>query len=156
MDLNKLYQEVLIFNTLAGNLDNVDKNSIALQLDLQQEEYIETVDAFDNKDAIELVDGAIDQIVVGLGLLQKLEAAGVNVEDAFTRINQNNLSKFSDSILSQPPNTTAEFNKRWEKWVFKDKNTGKVKKPLDFSPVELSSVNTGKLLGILSQDLEAQ
>ena len=154
MNLNKLYEQVKIFNELAGNLDNVDKASIALQLDIAQEEYIETVDAFDAKNPIELLDGYIDQIVVGFGGLQKLEALGVDVETAFERVNNNNLSKFSDSVLQQPPNTTATFNKRWEKWVFKDSLTGKVKKPLDFAPVDLSDINTGKLLGVLSQDLE--
>jgi len=154
MNLNKLYEQVKIFNELAGNLDNVDKASIALQLDIAQEEYIETVDAFDAKNPIELLDGYIDQIVVGFGGLQKLEALGVDVETAFERVNNNNLSKFSDSVLQQPPKTTATFNKRWEKWVFKNNQTGKIMKPLDFSPVDLSDINTGKLLGVLSQDLE--
>ena len=154
MNLNILYEQVKIFNELAGSLENVNKSSIALQLDLIQEEFLETVQAFDEKDPVEFVDGVADMFVVLSGLMQKLEALGVDVETAFERVNNNNLSKFSDSVLQQPPNTIATFNKRWEKWVFKNNQTGKIMKPLDFSPVDLSDINTGKLLGVLSQDLE--
>ena len=154
MDVTKLYNDVKIFNELAGSLENVNKSSIALQLDLIQEEFLETVQAFDEKDPVEFVDGVADMFVVLSGLMQKLEALGVDVEAAFERVNNNNLSKFSDSVLQQPPKTTATFNKRWEKWVFKNNQTGKIMKPLDFSPVDLSGINTGKLLGVLSQDLE--
>lgn len=154
MNLTKLYEQVEIFNTISGSLAKVDKASLALQLDLQQEEFIETVDAYDNKNPVELLDGVIDQAVVLFGMMQKLNALGVDVEGAFERVNQNNLSKFSDSPLQQPPKTVAVFNKRWEVWVFKDAITGKIKKPIDFVPVDLSDINTGKLLGVLSQDLE--
>ena len=135
------YGSVFKFNDISGNLNKPDKDSIALQLDLIQEEYIETVDAFDADDKVEILDGACDMFVVVCGLLQKLEAQGCDVEEALMRVCENNLSKFP-STANNATNTwsgdyTPHFNKKHKVLVLKDKN-GKIRKPEGFKPVDLS------------------
>lgn len=127
------------FNTIAGQLDDPDKGSIALQLDLIQEEYLEGVEAFDLEDKVGLLDSAIDMWVVVSGLLQKLDKLGFNVSEALTRVSENNLSKFIP--LGQPVHyekgIISEYNDKYEVVVLKDL-TGKVRKPVNYKPVDLS------------------
>jgi hypothetical protein len=137
-----LYRKVQSFNELGGNLDNVTSDSRALQLDLIQEEYIETVEAFDKRNAVEFVDGVVDMWVVVTGLIQKLEALGVDMEDAIDQVCDNNLSKFmpyETGWQSQVPQG-CDVEVKNGRLVIKDINTGKIKKPLNFVPVNLSNV----------------
>jgi len=141
--VGQAFGSVLKFNDIAGQLIEPNKDSIALQLDLIQEEYLETVDAFDNEDRVEVLDGAIDMWVVVSGLLQKLEAMGYNVEEALKRVTDNNLSKFP-STANNAENSwngdyTPHFNKKHQVLVLKDKN-GKVRKPDGYKPVNLSDL----------------
>lgn len=140
------YQQVELFNEIAGNFDNVTIESISNQLDIDYEEVIETITAFDERNDVEFLDGLVDRFVTGMGLLQKAERAGYNVAEAVKRVNLNNLSKFPsyfENTLTgqvkniQPEGTTLELNPRFDVLVFKDAN-GKVKKPLNFVPVDLS------------------
>lgn len=142
----KAYSEVKKFNEIAGQLDVVTEESIALQLDLIQEEYLETVEAFDGKNNVELLDGAIDMFVVVSGLLQKLEASGYNVAEAMKRVTDNNLSKFPawqdmkgiplPSDFSGANGWTHYLNEEYLVWVIRDGN-GKIRKPEGFQSVEL-------------------
>lgn len=136
----KAYNEVKKFNEIAGQLDVVTEGSIALQLDLIQEEYLETVEAFDGKNNVELLDGAIDMFVVVSGLLQKLEASGYNVAEAMKRVTDNNLSKFPDvatrSGVVIPSEWQVNLNEEHNVVVFRNQ-VGKIMKPPGFVPVEL-------------------
>ena len=138
--IQESFYNIYQFNDLAGNLEDVKPNSIAAQLDFIQEEYLETVEAFDLKDDKELLDGAIDIFVTSVGLLQKLEAAGFNVKEAMQRVDQNNLSKFlrydQEVMDNKHFKWTMKFNDKYQRWVLKDA-LGKVKKPLNFKPVEI-------------------
>ena len=89
-----IYNQVKKFNTVAGQLENVTKQSLALQMELIQEEYLELVQAFDDEDDEEYLDATADLFVTVAGLMQKLEAAGFNVEEAMNRVAENNLDKF--------------------------------------------------------------
>lgn len=169
------YQQVELFNEIAGNFDNVTIESISNQLDIDYEEVIETITAFDERNDVEFLDGLVDRFVTGMGLLQKAERAGYNVAEAVKRVNANNLSKYLpyhkveivdfESIGNkysleevqlksaswydrehQPPNTTAIENERFSVVMFKDAN-GKVKKPLNFIPVDLSGTYPDFLKG---------
>lgn len=139
----KAYSEVKKFNEIAGQLDVVTEESIALQLDLIQEEYLETVEAFDGKNNVELLDGAIDMFVVVSGLLQKLEASGYNVAEAMKRVTDNNLSKFPDDAPPTIP-VPVEWNEQWtlihnrqhKVLVWRDGN-GKIRKPHGYQSVDL-------------------
>ena len=152
--MNAHYDSVKIFNTISGSLDEVNKSSLALQIDLLQEEFLETVEAFDNKDATEFLDGVADMFVVIAGLIQKLEALGVNVDAAIRKVCVNNLDKFPENTTCQPDNTIVVYNKMYGRVAFLDDVTSKIRKPLDFTSVDLSDVEMGSLIGVLSQDLE--
>lgn len=150
------YQQVELFNEIAGNFDNVTIESLSNQLDIDYEEVIETITAFDERNDVEFLDGLVDRFVTGMGLLQKAERAGYNVAEAVKRVNLNNLSKFPSYTVNpevpvyrsdckhficeegiRPEGTTVAVNERFSVLVFKDAN-GKVKKPLNFVPVDLS------------------
>ena len=136
--IQEAYKNVKLFNEIGGSANNISHEALALQMDLIQEEYLELVEAFDNRDDIEYLDAVCDLFVVLSGLMQKLEVAGFDVSGALKKVNENNLSKYSISVLQQPSNTVREYNDRFEVYVFKDKDTMKIKKPLDFVPVNLS------------------
>lgn len=138
------YEEVKRFNRYAGQLENVSKDSIALQLDLIQEEYLETVEAFDNEDPVELLDGAVDMFVVVSGLLQKLEASGYDVATAVEKVVANNNTKFVvGSILNSTFAKQNGYTTTYQKFggitvgSYRDTN-GKLKKPPGFESVVLS------------------
>lgn len=140
--VGQAFGSVLKFNEIAGQLSNPDKDSIALQLDLIQEEYLETVEAFDELNRVGVLDGALDMWVVVSGLLQKLEAMGYNVEEGLKRVTDNNLTKFPEIGFTQeyvPDNHSQTFNKKHKVYVLKNEN-GKVKKPHGFKPVSLSDL----------------
>ena len=133
------------FNDMCGNLENVDKDSIDLQLNIFWEEVCEMFKAFDENDDVELLDGAVDSLVVLSGLLLKMEKAGFKVAEAMERIDLNNLSKFvkiDDPKINEVKQDalskgyTFEPNYGYGRVVIKDVN-GKVRKPSTFKPVEI-------------------
>lgn len=136
--LGKNYTAIQKFNDISGNLDNITQQSIALQLDLIQEEYLETVQAYDEEDMQEICDGAADMFVVVCGLLQKLEAYGCDMEEILNRVCENNLSKYPTvgMAIRYDPALSVTVNEKHQVYVIKDIN-GKVRKPLDFVPVNL-------------------
>jgi len=136
------YFKVQQFNSLGGNLETITKQSLALQLDLIQEEYLETVEAFDNQDSTEFVDGVADMYVVVTGLIQKLERMGVNMKEAIDRVCDNNLQKFplyQDGWQDIIPEGCS-VNTVDGRLVIKKITTGKIMKPLNFKPVDLTNV----------------
>lgn len=162
------YQQVELFNEIASNLDNVTIDSLDNQLSFVFEELVETIDALESKDDKEYIDGLADIFVTVAGLLQKSEKAGYNVSDAIRLVNINNLSKFIPyhpynsakaaptfvaqgtlfeyKFEQQPPNTEIEVSSHHSVIVFKDVD-GKVKKPLNFVPVDLSGTYPDFLKG---------
>lgn len=67
-----------------------DKKKLAFRLDLLSEEYNETMKAWRDGDAEEIVDGLIDLIVISIGTL---ELAGVDVQKAWDEVMRANMSK---------------------------------------------------------------
>lgn len=138
--VGQAYGSVLKFNEIASQLNNPNKDSIALQLDLIQEEYLEGVEAYDKEDRVELLDSAVDMWVVVSGLLQKLEVMGYDVEEALKRVTDNNLTKFADmGQLTVQEGFTQTYNKKHKMYVLKDSN-GKVRKYPWYKPVNLSDL----------------
>lgn len=135
-----MYNQVKKFNAVAGQFENVTTQSLALQMDLIQEEYLELVQAFDDKDDAEYLDATADLFVTVAGLMQKLDAAGFKVAEAITRVNENNLSKFNSTGNFQPPNTNAIYNKQYDSYSFINKDTGKIMKPTNFLSVDLEGL----------------
>lgn len=141
IDFEKLYQDVAEFNRIAGNLDNVTLESIDNQLSFIFEEFSETITGIEEENAKELIDGACDTFVTVAGLLQKLEAAGVDIREAINRVNQNNLSKFvpiTEPLLYDPQFTVSVDEKSGRR-ILKDGN-GKIRKPNNFVSVDLQDI----------------
>ena len=133
-----VYNSVKRFNEIAGNLNNVDSDSIAAQMDFLQEEYLELVDAFDADNKVEILDAVCDLRVVLDGLVQKLEAQGYNVEDAMTAVCENNLSKFKSTVSkADKERYTVSLNNKHKVFVLKDDN-GKIRKPDSYESVNLT------------------
>lgn len=72
------------------NAEEMTLDKLKFRLSLLTEEYNETIHAFENNDAEELVDGLIDLIVIAIGTL---ELAGVDVDKAWKEVMRANLSK---------------------------------------------------------------
>jgi hypothetical protein len=152
--IQEAYKNVELFNSIAGNLDNVTPESIDNQLSFIFEELTETIEAvergmFEDLDAdynpeVELVDGVCDLFVTVAGLIQKMEVAGFDVAGALKKVNDNNLQKFPQWDVRKnenelaPPNTRTIIDGNHCVLIFKDKDTGKIKKPTNFVPVNLS------------------
>lgn len=135
------YNNIRKFNNIAENLQGDMIPQIDNQLGYIFEEFQETVTALEERDAVELLDGAVDVWVTVVGLLQKLEVAGFNVAEAIKRVDENNLSKFpaKGKPLVYSANHHAVFNEKYQVSVIKDVG-GKVRKPSNFKPVDLSDL----------------
>ncbi len=66
------------------------RDYLKFRLDMVQEEVTETIDAFNNKDAQEVVDGLIDAIVFAIGTL---DAFKVDAYEAWARVHAANMAK---------------------------------------------------------------
>jgi phosphoribosyl-ATP pyrophosphohydrolase len=139
--IEQSYNNVFIFNDVANNLTDVTLSSIASQLDFIQEEYLETVQAYDDANTVELLDGACDLLVTVFGLLQKLEATGFDVAEAIQRVDANNLSKYipAGKTVRYSNEFHTEFNEKYQVSVVKDKN-GKIRKHGEFKEVDLTGL----------------
>jgi hypothetical protein len=135
------YESTRVFNSVAGNLTDVDAIDVDNQLNFIFEEMQETITAFEKGDAVETLDGACDLFVTVAGLMQKLESAGFNVEEALKRVCQNNMDKYIPvgKPLSYDAAFTATLNEEHNVWVICDSNH-KIRKPLTFKSVNLSDL----------------
>lgn len=82
---NKDFQTKFKFDAEPMDLEKLD-----FRLQLLREEFLETVQACENFDAEEVVDGHIDLIVIALGNLYLL---GVDIEKAWDEVFRANMSK---------------------------------------------------------------
>jgi hypothetical protein len=144
------YKDVVLFNTLAGNLTGVTDESVDAQISFIFSELEETITGFEEGNRVEVLDGACDLFVTVAGLMQKLEAQGYDVATALDRVNANNLTKFPKDVSPEDGRQyTASFNAQYSRYVLKD-STGKVRKPSNFVSVYL-----GDLLPVRFRDAAA-
>ena len=130
-----------LFNELAGKDTKCSFTDMYQQSMLVHEEVLEIIDGIRHNNPEEVLDGAIDVLVVTLGLLQKLEELGVDVSKAMQKTAINNFSKFPtdrviavasvDALKEKGVDCNFEYNEGYEVYVIKDTND-KVRKPLDF------------------------
>lgn len=147
-NIQTAYESVRKFNTIAGNLSHANHeqtlDGLYSQLEFIESELKETIQAFDEQDTVELVDGACDLFVTVAGFMQRLEAAGVNIEKALARVNENNMTKFPQTFEHnqnpdmQPDGTELVFTD-YGHVVYKRHYDSKVMKPTTFVPVDLTS-----------------
>ena len=146
--VSRFESSVFSFNATAGNFENMNDiesigESLSSQAALILEEVKETIEA---KNYIEALDGVVDVLVTAFGYAQMLEHIGVDVAKAMNLIAENNLSKFplSDEDAQRSVKMYADKGinvtaiKNDGRWVIKDEK-GKVRKPYNYKPVDLSS-----------------
>ncbi len=142
--IQKCYNSVYDFNNIAGNFNGVDVVSLGHQLDFIYEELRESWLPIYNglalkENQIEILDGACDMFVTVAGLMQKLSAMGYSVEEALTRVCENNMSKFPTVVKQDDlqKGWDVTYNTEHNVCVLKDEN-GKIRKPQNFVSVDLS------------------
>ena len=149
--IEQLKQGTYTFNTIAGTGDELDDTAFIQQYEVLVEEVKEIGDALVASNLVEVVDGVIDTLVVALGLWQKLENKGVDMNKAAELIAANNLSKYPSLTKSEVVDATIEMYKAknievevtsnipYHCYVFRNKATGKILKPYGFESVDISS-----------------
>lgn len=137
--LSKAYADVEEFNEICGNLQNVDEASVDLQISLCFEEMTEVIEAFEQRDAVELAKEVADLWVVVTGLVQKLRAGGTDMGNVIGDVCKNNLDKFIPlgEPLQYDEAFSASFNQKYGRWVIKD-SAGKVRKSSTYKKCDVS------------------
>ena len=102
-DLVKYYKRVNEWNVKAGAQDHPPFSTewwkaVELQTKLLVEESTEAYDASKYEDSVELLDGAIDTMVIAFKFLDMLDKAGFDISGAFESICTNNDAKIFDSF----------------------------------------------------------
>lgn len=154
-DLYNHYKAVLDWNTKCNVRDEIPFSaewwrSIDLQTNLLVEEATEAKDASTFCDKTELLDGAVDSFVILSKLLDMLDKAGFDVQGAIETIQANNDEKVYNSYY-EACEQKEKLENRDDVEYFVDtgihngmafytikKMTGKVAKPINFIPVDLS------------------
>jgi predicted HAD superfamily Cof-like phosphohydrolase len=79
-----------------------DEPQSKLYMDLIEEEFNETKEAFNNKDVVEVADGIADMVWVIMGLSSTL---GIDFYKVWEAVYQSNMSKVQDGMLIKNPET---------------------------------------------------
>jgi len=152
------YEKIFLLNTLIGNkgvrpLSPEFWSEVRNQTELVVEEAGETLDACIEEDMTELIDGVADIMVVAIGLFQKLQLCGIDIDEALQLVCDNNLEKFH-STAEHANETLESFREKGvetfvrlstmedgtEYYAVIRKSDGKMLKPHDFVGVDLSEV----------------
>jgi hypothetical protein len=133
--------DVYAFNEIADKHKAATHLDLCKQFSLITEELKELADGLSTNNPVEVLDGVVDVLVTGLGLLQKLEALGFNTQKALHDTAVNNLSKYpmqeSIAVLTAQKfeadnvNVSVTYNSAYDLFVIKD-DQDKVRKPINF------------------------
>lgn len=145
-NLVELYDGTLMFNSIAGQLNNITQASLDHQAKLCLDEAIElTESGTDKQNALK---EAIDVLVTAFGYIQKLEKIyGCDVALAMNVVNENNLSKFAENADDLLPSVRMYMDKGIKVDVQYDQESGlsclkdeagKVRKPDWYKDADLS------------------
>jgi len=154
------YQKILQFNKAFGvdqydtpqfNIFDKDPKLIQYRLSLILEEVQELKDSIAQKDLVETVDALTDIMYVTLGAFT---AIGVDADKAFDLVHKSNMSKLCTS--EEEAQKTVQWYKENESqrydspsyrmsddnvhWVVYNKNTKKILKNINYSPVKFDSI----------------
>lgn len=142
------------FNTIAGvdcKWRYVDDTLLGMQMNILEEEFDETKEAYLGDDRQEVIDGACDLIVVAAGLLHRL---GVEPNIAMQAVNQSNASKFcynehdANMSVAAYSSDTRYKNVHWQLvqgvYVIRGKKVGgtgwKILKGINYKAPDLSGM----------------
>lgn len=144
------------FNEIAGKHKLTNLKDIELQYKLILEETKEIKEkGIDHNNTKEVVDGVVDVMVTALGLMQKLEILGIDMNKAMRDTAYNNLTKYpSDERIAvetaikyeeEGTQVKVEYNSEYELFVIKNMKD-KVMKPINFESNDLSDCIPTELL----------
>jgi hypothetical protein len=155
-NISDFQMDCYAFNEVADKHNKTTLKDIDFQYKLILEETKEIKEkGIDKNNAKEVLDGAIDVMVTALGLLQKLEYLGVDVNKAMRDTAANNLTKYPSKELTAIQTAQmyeedgvavdVHYNSEYELFVIKNWND-KVMKPIGFESNDLSDCIPKKLL----------
>lgn len=147
-DISEFQMDCYAFNDIAGKDTQCSLKDIESQYNLILEETKEIKEkGIDKNNAKEVVDGVADVLVTALGLVQKLENLGVDMNKALRDTAYNNLTKYpSDERIAietaqkyeqEGVQVKVEYNSEYELFVIKNMKD-KVMKPVGFESNDLS------------------
>ena len=157
MKLQNLVDMSLQFNAISGADKETDIKSIDKQLGFVLDEARELKDAVNNyylafTEEGEIVKEALDVLVTVVGLLQKMQNRGYDIEAAANEVGLNNLSKYPKThtealqslqdLTKQGVNAYVSYNPVYNCYVIRDVENGKVRKPSNY--VKVNSDNFPK------------
>ena len=130
-DINDMHKKYGVHDWIKEELSREDKDWSRLNKFLQfrinflKEELTETQDAFDNKDAAEVVDGLIDLCVIAIGTL---DAFNVDAQKAWEEVHTANMMKERGIKKTRPNPLGLPDLIKPEGWVGPnhDENTGNI------------------------------
>lgn len=130
-DINDMHSKYGVHDWIKEELNREDKDWSRLNKFLQfrinflKEELTETEDAFNNKDAAEVVDGLIDLCVIAIGTL---DAFNVDAQKAWEEVHAANMMKERGIKKTRPNPLGLPDLIKPEGWVGPnhDKNTGNI------------------------------
>lgn len=163
MQSQSYFQKVVEFNKLFGVLDSSemkpkcdilekDPKTVEFCLKLIREENKELEQAVKDNDFVEVIDAIADSIYVLLGMSARL---GVNMDDAFRLVHENNMSKLCKTE-EEAQRSVKYYENNKEKlgydtpayrravddihWVVYNESTKKILKSIEWKPVDLTGV----------------
>lgn len=158
MNLQNLVNLSLKFNEISGADKELDAIALRNQVKFVSDEARELDDAEDwyistGTGEGELVKEALDVLVTVVGVLQKMQNRGYDIEAAANEVGLNNLSKYPKTheeamqslkdLADQGVNAYAGYNAAHDRYVIRDCNTGKVRKPSAYVKVDSSNFKKG-------------
>ena len=99
------------------------KNTLDFRMDLLEEEFSETVLAYDKGEPDEIVDGMIDLIYIAIGTMSM---AGVDINKAWDLVHNANMQKLPGLKAGRKNDNNSQDAMKPESWVAPDHsdNTG--------------------------------
>ena len=148
--VGELYEDTYAFNDISGAIRETSDESFVSQIDFIEEEFNELKHGVLNNDNVETLDGLVDCAVTLMGYMQKFHfTTGADIGTAMQLVATNNLEKYpktkqlaEDTVkmyADKGVDTYYTYNDTYQVYVIRDKITGKVKKPMGFKSVDLSS-----------------
>lgn len=147
--LKECIEDVVLFNTYAGNYDNITDEFLLSQARVVREEGCELLDAVANNEGKEQVlKECVDVLVTITGFATMLQRAGYDVLGAWKAVNANNLDKFPTSYTDACYTLTGYESTEVSvagfqmievdssRWAIKDGN-GKIRKPIGYEKVSV-------------------
>lgn len=153
MNLQTLVDMSLKFNEISGADRETDLRALRNQIGFVEDESYELVEAFCKCDEGEIVKEALDVLVTVIGVLQKMQHRGYNIESAAEEVGLNNLSKYPKTheeamrslkdLAEKSVNAHAGYNALHDCYVIRDCTTGKVRKPSSYVKIDSSLFKKG-------------